>query len=1238
MKLGAFVRWSVFALALIAAGGAVALYGYEKSGALAQRAARELQEATGEAIAFEAVELDWFRPGVRVRGLQLPGDPSPLRLEEVYVELDWDSGAFRVAFVELSGGRVELSDALLARLQAMRAHAASQSAATPGATRVPPVVVEHVLLDWVHPQWGTSGIGWVDAVYREGSDGAPEIQGRIRPSFASVGEGATPEIYLAGSRDTGGRIALRATCNGVPVSSEVIPPRSPLEPLRAWKPRAALAFDLEASFQLDSRAPPAGRLRAQITGGSLELPTTSVPVTDVALDLDAVCAAGSLAGLLDPRAWTSTLHAGARWSGIPLDAWALFGTNAGAGHSARAWIHAPRVPLQRSTAEVAGSPKALTELFDALDLAGTADILCGVRWPETRSIQDDRAVASPEIAVDIDPRGDASACTHGWLDGTGSRRDGFPMRVNDITGRVVMLHDQGGTRATLIGLLEILGAHSDGTVTHQPGFADGLIRAPLAGESLPSFDLRVGGHGIPVDAAMERALLGIPGAEFIFPEFNPSGGSASILARLVRREGYRYPAAEVVVELFGCDGEWNELPIGLRDVGGRIDFLADPRGYVATGFDLRLRSSRDALIDVRGRIQDLPDPQAETRPWHERHFEAVAVDVRGISLRGDDRDSLASKIPEIGSILDGLKPTGRVDVHYRGATPRAGGPRVWRGELLARDAELLPTQFQVALDKVHGRVLLDGAMQLGPKPLVPDELDVSVAPLVAQFASSVTVAAQGAFPSHADGRIEILAAGVDPTHGGLSGAFRSSRTGGIGGGHAGLALSSLGVDGRVDFSGAFTIPQASPRAPESDYRVFLRQNDVRTTAMGGRLALGRLVGILEQTRDGVLAGESITATLAETPIRLSGVRFEQSGDSFRVETALDALKVGIDREHLRTFLDDSTLESLLDDLEWRGEMDVLNAKLVLSGAGIGGERAQFSGDIVPRGMSIDFGVPLSVESARVRIVDLSYTRESVSALLEVSELAGSIADRRLENAAFRLEYDDPGLRITDFAGTLENGRIASLTRGSGSRPAFALDLAPPYRFSVALQLDSIEVGGLLRGVFESDFASRGKLLGELMLDGDLARLTGVRGSGRFEIEDTVLWSVPVVRDLLSQLGLESGAVFEHVESEIEIEGGRLRMRNLLVESPLIKLVGAGTLDFDGSLEYDLEVQYQILDWLGWFNRIIYWVQNSLVRVAIRGDMARPRVLTKGAFGRSVDPRRGPRDLPLPNLSSLPERF
>jgi hypothetical protein len=41
------------------------------------------------------------------------------------------------------------------------------------------------------------------------------------------------------------------------------------------------------------------------------------------------------------------------------------------------------------------------------------------------------------------------------------------------------------------------------------------------------------------------------------------------------------------------------------------------------------------------------------------------------------------------------------------------------------------------------------------------------------------------------------------------------------------------------------------------------------------------------------------------------------------------------------------------------------------------------------------------------------------------------------------------------------------------------------------------------------------------------------------------------------------------------------------------------------------VRYALLDQLGWINQLFYWIQNNIVRIAVRGDMARPRIEIEG---------------------------
>ena len=100
------------------------------------------------------------------------------------------------------------------------------------------------------------------------------------------------------------------------------------------------------------------------------------------------------------------------------------------------------------------------------------------------------------------------------------------------------------------------------------------------------------------------------------------------------------------------------------------------------------------------------------------------------------------------------------------------------------------------------------------------------------------------------------------------------------------------------------------------------------------------------------------------------------------------------------------------------------------------------------------------------------------------------------------------------------------------------------------------------------------------------------------------------------------------------------MPYLDVRSTLLHLVGDGTIDLDGGLEYDLEARYSLLDGLGLLSKVVYFLNNSLWRLAVRGDMNRPRVFLRNAFLELLrgfhEPER--RALPLPPFAAPPARF
>ena len=393
-------------------------------------------------------------------------------------------------------------------------------------------------------------------------------------------------------------------------------------------------------------------------------------------------------------------------------------------------------------------------------------------------------------------------------------------------------------------------------------------------------------------------------------------------------------------------------------------------------------------------------------------------------------------------------------------------------------------------------------------------------------------------------------------------------------------------------------------------------------------------------KDDVLKGEHLDALLAGTPIELRETRFRSGADGFELETRFDALGVPIDRQHLSGFIDPRTLDALIEELHWKGRLDVADGRIALRGPAQGKTRLELSGHITPHGMSVQLGLPITIDSAAATIDRLIYEGGRVRALVRIEDLHGKIADRDLGPASLLVTYVQPNLSIESLSGRLEGGEILPLGGGANrGGTVLSVGLEEPYAFQLALGLRQVEVGGLVRGLFASNIASKGKLDAQLRLTGDMNHLLGINGSGSVKIVDSRLWSVPVFRALFSQLGLESTSMFDSMATNLLVRDGKIEMRDITVRSPLLQLVGKGSLDFDGALAYDLEVRYDLVDRLGPFTRLLYAIQNKLLSVMVRGDMARPEVIFKNPFtslfGRSRDRAR---PLPLPPWAPLPPRF
>ena len=296
-------------------------------------------------------------------------------------------------------------------------------------------------------------------------------------------------------------------------------------------------------------------------------------------------------------------------------------------------------------------------------------------------------------------------------------------------------------------------------------------------------------------------------------------------------------------------------------------------------------------------------------------------------------------------------------------------------------------------------------------------------------------------------------------------------------------------------------------------------------------------------------------------------------------------------------------------------------------------------------------MPFYVNSGEIEIRSLIFEAGRARALLEVDNLFGLLAGRRLDRAHMTISYVDGRLTVADLRAQLEGGTLTSLGEGQGTvaaggGTALALDLVDPYHFELAVRLGGGGVGendaaveGLLTGLFDSSVEDPGRVRGELLMSGRPDQLLGLRGSGVVELSDARLWSIPVVREFFSRLGFDSTASFDEMECRFELRDGTIVMTDLRVHSPLLNLVGSGTMDLDGDLHHHLDVRYSLFDRLGPLNRILYLVQNSLLRVEIRGDMTRPQVFLRNGLGQLLrEHAEFERQLPLPSYSPLRTRF
>lgn len=1265
--------------------------------AAVHRAQGSAFEALAQNLEIDDVDVQWLERTVVLNGVVMGPTGSEIRLGDLTCRLGFGLGTgVRIERLGVNGGEITVSEDLVAGFESGGLDAAAPDLANPAEVLagIPDVVVRNLDLSMRLPSGSIEPVGRVDVSVAPEDPSGARIFGRLVPEFL-VAKRPPGVIWLSGFIDEHGGVELDGIARALEIRTEREAAGEVMGRLTAFRPQARVDLTAKARFDLSQSILPTVFARLSVTDGSLILPWLprfSVrPVRDVDLAME-IQFEPKVENPFDPDAWSARGSLTAEWEDLRGTSAFRMGGFAPEGSVLDAWVDLPGAPLGEQLGELAAGEPGVVEIEDMLAPRGSADVSIGVRLPKRGrgSEHDSSTIArSLERFLSIRPRGEAQLSYHGGIDRRTGRRDlGFPLPVSGVNGDVTWSIRPSATYQGQLAFYDVTGRHTGGPVDVQGSLhfvPRWLFADPKLAYLVPApFHLTVETENLVVDDAFRRGMAGlegVPETRQVLPMWNPNGGAIDFHLELWRTVDRQDMSLDLDAKVSGLSARWAELSVPVSNVEGSIRVQTNGGGPVrgAGLVILDLSTNTTAArkpVQIRGRISS--DGRSRSLAWFD--VQADELNPRSEDLRAE----LGRKNPAALSGLDGTGIADFVDAHVtavraipwpesnelreidRERFAYAGGMHTWLdvSPTAERSGLLLqPRQFSIATRNTHGRLRVVSvlppkdpallyAQTAGTEP--PAALEESNGPAVPavsmsgrvqglwrQTGPSVPVVASFAAAGESPPRFVAYGAGLDISNNGLIGALiETARAAGSedGGNYDPIDTDSVDLAGRVDFGASFTLP-ATPAGPLTDTQFDLEARLERLNIGGSQVLKDVSAHLTFVEASGQWIGEEVQAKLGRTPVRLEEVAWTPTENGSEFRTRITAKGLPIDDEHLSFFLDPATRRIVLEDLRARGTFDLDGAELLLRRGGAGEVSVEFGGELGVKDAFVDMGVP--IELSLVESIDLHLAHEGrgLRANAGIRGAFGTIAGRRLENARLGLTYVEPRLVIEALEGGFEGGRLRAI--GSGVSPGanlFTIDLAAPFPFELAAEMEDVDIGEFLRGVFDSDFANRGRMDMNMRLSGDFEHLTELRGGGRIDIKDSALWAIPAFQALSSRLGIDTTVLFRTMRCDYTIGQGELVMDRMRVDSDLLSLVGDGSMSFEGNVTSDLEVRYSLVDRLGPLTRLVYWIQNSLLRVSIRGTMERPTVVLRGLISQLFSPSEERDRLPLPGFSKRRRRF
>jgi hypothetical protein len=1247
--MGPWLRRVAFLCACGLAALAAGLWALEQSDSLTRLVRRQIARefpVLSRRLGLQHVSLRWFQPGLVLEGVTLHAEGGAsrelLRLERLHVALYPDLG--RARSITVHGGRVLLRERLIEELEGLVG-----PRRRPYSGPLPVFSLRELELAFELPDGRPFELGGIDLSARPLAAGGFELSGRFRPTLA--GAVSEPGAILVSGSIAGSGLELRASARELPLETERFRVPEVLGSLPVSEFSGRLTLDASFALPFGGELQPHAALRAVLVQGRLRPSPGAALWEELDLGVDADFQPRPGLALWHRDAWDARLSLAARSGTTPLVAWAEFGRGVRDGAWLRAWARAQGVSLQAEALEALGVEERFRIVREIFEPSGRVDLDCSLlaRPAAERGW-------SRELGLHLGARGELGLTFHGWPGAAGS---GLPLPAEGVRGDLLFTQSAGQARPWRLAAVDLAGDHGSGQLS---GWAQ--VGAALQQGSVPDFDLVLHTPSAEVGDRLRQALAGNPHLSWLWPAFSPTGGRIGADWRMRSSPETGGMTAAGSFSLTDLGLRWKDLPVPLEGLDGRIELVwaalparllpEDParphKRPVGVVYELDNtggpRAGARARIHGLAREESLPASVARS-DLSGTLVQEIAVEIHELLLRGSDFEVLAARFPALRREVEALGARGRMHVSYRGARPAPGLSFASDIEGTPREVEITPRFFQRRIRDLSGRILIQTPDAAGKAA------DLAQFCLAGSWAGGDELAARGTVPGAGPAQVRIFGAGVDPSNTSFKGALVTSLSAASGPAAGGIDLSGWTLRGQVDFAVESLFDPAGSIPPANRYRVYLRGNDLETR----NLRLESMHGAFEQSGE-LLESPLVFAALGRHPIVLSDVRMFPLGAAQRVPGAdpwlfregfwkdprgralqadLEISGLPLDAEHLTGLLSEQALADLRRNESWRGAIDVRGARILVTSEEDGSGKVAVRGPVRPHDLSMRLGVPISVASADVQLEELVLESGRFRGWARIEELSARIAERELSGARMIAGYVDGRLTVDDLSGDFEGGRLSSL---GGASKALGIDLSDPHRFDVGLRLEDVGVEGLLRGVFQSSIADQGLLDASLQLSGTPDEVLGLTGRGTLSLDEGSLWSIPVMRELFRQLGFDSTGVFDRLRARWELRDGRIQVSRAELKSDLFDLVGRGWQDLDGRLAFDLEVRYGLLDRLGPLSRVLYWLNNNLWRVAVRGDFGRPRVVIRNSLLemlRRFDEEPA-RQLPLPGFSRLGARF